>query len=57
MTGNKQILNELGGLLDKGVVKSALKLGQKILTPSPEKVIKAVATPSPKSKPPIIKKK
>ena len=50
LTGNQQILNELGGLLDKWVVKWALWLVRKTLAPSPDKVIKAVAT-----KPPIHK--
>lgn len=51
LTGNQQILNELGGLLDKWVVKWALWLVRKWLAPSPDKVIKAVAT-----KPPIVPK-
>ena len=51
LTGNQQILNELGGLLDKWVVKWALWLVRKTLAPSPDKVIKAVAT-----KPPIVPK-
>ena len=51
LTGNQQILNELGGLLDKWVVKWALWLVRKTLAPSPDKVLKAVAT-----KPPIVPK-
>lgn len=54
LTGNQQIMNELGGLIEKGIMKWTLWFVRKTLAPSPDKVIKAVATkPSivPKAKP------
>ena len=51
LTGNQQILNELGWLIEKGIMKWSLWFIRKTLAPSPDKVIKAVAT-----KPPIVSK-
>ena len=51
LTGNQQIMNELGGLIEKGIMKWSLWFIRKTLAPSPDKVIKAVAT-----KPPIVSK-
>ena len=55
LTGNQQIMNELGGLIEKGIMKWSLWFIRKTLAPSPDKVIKAVATPS-GTKPPIVPK-
>ena len=64
LTGNQQILNELGGLIEKGIMKWSLWFIRKTLAPSPDKVIKAVATKPPTvskakpkaTKPPIVPK-
>ena len=60
LTGNQQIMNELGGLIEKGIMKWSLWFIRKTLAPSPDKVIKAVATKSPivpKAKPKATNKK
>lgn len=56
LTGNQQIMNELGGLIEKGIMKWSLWFIRKTLAPSPDKVIKAVATPKAPTKPPIVPK-
>ena len=52
LTGNQQIFNELGGLIEKGIARWAANLVRKAVAPSPEKILKATA-----SKKSVIKKK